>query len=306
MSTPPTSLGDESSVLSDVAKMEVNIETNVEIPPSPTVSDTPVAAQSTPTAPSSEGRRPPRASRASVTTYNVQILAGTAIHTPTKYLEKHHGNVLHGPLESVLKTNLTPPRRRGIKVDPEDISDPAEAQLATEAAQAAQRRTSSRVDLRKEVTRRNLTAAAGGLAQRGSELISSVGSKVGNALGVSGARSRGAGGSSARAGKSEDDDTEQEEEKEYLKPKTKEWMKQGLYVGQHREFDPRLKESQNRLRRKSKKVEESKIIPLPMFSGERMLTGEYRRDFKLPFDVYHPLPRKVKVDGWIKLQKSAH
>jgi hypothetical protein len=42
--------------------------------------------------------RPVRSTRTQVTTYNNAILAGTAHHTPTKYLEKHHKNVLHGPI----------------------------------------------------------------------------------------------------------------------------------------------------------------------------------------------------------------
>ena len=92
-----------------------------------------------------------------------------------------------------------------------------------------------------------------------------------------------------------------------MKPKTKEWMRQGLYVGQDRDFDARLSESQNRQKRKSRKVKENKVLPLPMFAGERLLNGDARtnyRDFKLPYDTYHPLPRKIKPDGWVKLHKS--
>jgi hypothetical protein len=80
-----------------------------------------------------------------------------------------------------------------------------------------------------------------------------------------------------------------------------------LYIGQTREFDARLSEAQNRLKKKSTKVKENKVIPLPMFAGERLLNSnplhEYR-NFKLPFDTYHPLPRKIKVDGWVKLHRS--
>lgn len=306
MSTPPTSIGDEFSVQSDAPKMEPLGDAPNTRPDTPAASDAPATAQSTPDAPKSAGRRSLRASRASVTTYNVQILAGTAIHTPTKYLEKHHGNVLHGALEDALPkaASPTPPRRRKsvARLNSEDINDPAEAQLATEAAQAAQRRKSQRVDLRKEAIR-NLTAGAGAVASKGAELFTSGKNSLQNALGaVAGAGSKAARGRGSA--NTEDEDADQEEEPKYIEPKIKKWEKQGLYVGQHREFDPRLKESQNRRKKQSKKSKENETLPQPMFRGENMLKDDYRRDFKLPFDVYNPLPRKVKVEGWVKLHKS--
>jgi palmitoyltransferase ZDHHC9/14/18 len=300
--------------------MESHTEVIEMAPASPALDEAAVTAQGTPEGPQSEGRRPMRNTRKAVITYNLQMLAGTAIHTPTKYLEKHHKNVLHGSLEDVLPIPVADPgaspRRRqrresrSLRPDSEEINDPAEAQLATEAAQAAQRRKSSRVDLRKEAIR-NLTAAGEAFANKGAELLTSGKNKVQNALrgsftDTSSDRSV-ARGRGSRASKAQDDvttDQEEEEEKEYKTPYTKQWEKQGLYVGQFREFDPRLKESQNRARRRSKQVKENKILPLPMFEGERKLQADYRRDFKLPFDVYNPLPRKIKVDGWVKLHKS--
>jgi len=303
MSTPPTSLGDESSVLSDTAKMEVHMDTVVDRPETPALPEVQSMPQSTPDVPPSEGRRAVRSSRAAVTTYNVQILAGTAIHTPTKYLEKHHSNVLHGSLEDLVKTPpATPPsKRRSVKKNTEEIKDPAEAQLATEVAQAAQRRKSSRVDLRKEAIR-NLTAAGEAFAQSGPGVLSNVKDNIQNALKghFTKARSKNAALQTKENG---DEASEQEEEVEYLKPKSKQWEKQGLYVGQHREFKPNLKESKNRLRR-PKKIKERQYLPMPMFAGERMLSDDYRRDFKLPFDIYSPLPKRVKVDGWVQLRKS--
>jgi hypothetical protein len=47
--------------------------------------------------------RPTRAIRKAVPTYNVAILTGTGKHTPVKYLEKHHKNVLHGPIADATK-----------------------------------------------------------------------------------------------------------------------------------------------------------------------------------------------------------
>lgn len=313
-STPPTSLGDEVSILSEVSKMEQAVETQEE--PSTPLAPTPVQAvpQSAPEAPNSEGRRPTRSSRKSVTTYNVQILAGTAIHTPTKYLEKHHKNVLHGPIETVVKTSPAPtPKKRTPrpKTEPTDISDPAEQQLATEVAQAAQRRTSSRVtDLRREAFR-NLAGVGEAVISGGKQLMhnalrrsasdSRLRSSTTSGL-SSPRRSR-----TARGAETEDDADEEEDDTVYVKPKTKQWLVQGLYVGQDRDFDARLSESQNRARRKSRQSKDNKILPLPMFSGERMLSGDPHtsyRDFKLSYDIYNPLPRKVKVDGWVKLHKS--
>jgi palmitoyltransferase ZDHHC9/14/18 len=156
ISTPPTSLDDEYSALSDMTKAEQvgDVFDGAHIPrPAVLACGTP---QVDPEAPPSEGRRSIRSSRKSVTTYNVQILAGTAIHTPTKYLEKHHKNVVHGALEAKAAKDASTPSRRTLKSKSgsTDVDDPVEEQLATEAAQAARRRTSSRVtDLRKEALR---------------------------------------------------------------------------------------------------------------------------------------------------------
>jgi palmitoyltransferase ZDHHC9/14/18 len=283
---------------------------------------TPQSASVTPIAPNSEGRRSARSTRKSVVTYNVQILAGTAIHTPSKYLDKHHKNVLHGDIKEVLKTStIVSPKKKAPRprlvssYSEEDTQDPAEEQLAAEAAQAAQRRTSSRVtDLRREAFR-NLGAVGQAIGQT----LTGANHVVHNALRRSASDShlmgsvRNAGPTSpirprtARPGASDNDTPEREAEKFAVKPKSKEWLKAGLYIGQTREFDARLSEAQNRLKKKSTKVKENKVIPLPMFAGERLLSSnplhEYR-NFKLPFDTYHPLPRKIKVDGWVKLHRS--
>lgn len=79
--------------------------------------------------------------------------------------------------------------------------------------------------------------------------------------------------------------------------KDKKWLVSGLYAGQTRTFDPTKTEAKNR--RKSEKSDppsnnstvpskENYVLPLPMFAGERLL--ETGRDFKLPFDVFSPLP----------------
>ncbi|KAF1913567.1 hypothetical protein BDU57DRAFT_520492 [Ampelomyces quisqualis] len=311
ISTPPTSLDDEHSVLSDTTKMEPLSEVvdEIHIPPGlENAPDTPQPAQDvTP----SEGRRAVRSSRKSVTTYNVQILAGTAIHTPTKYLEKHHKNVVHGDLEAAAaKEMLTPGKKRARQSESASAAgdDPVEEQLAAESAQASRRRTSSRVtDLRKEALRN----------------ISGVGQVVANALSdgktlVQNSLRRSASDSALRASSSQrplgttrggsgSEANEAGERKEFLKPKKKLWLRQGLYVGQHRDFDPRLKESQNRARKRTKRQHGPDVLPMPMFAAARVLDEDPHhvfKDFKLPFDTYHPLPRKVKVDGWVKLNKN--
>jgi palmitoyltransferase ZDHHC9/14/18 len=315
ISTPPTSLDDEYSTLADITKVEQLGEAfdGPHIPQSLVLA--PGTPQADPEAPPSEGRRSFRSSRKSVTTYNVQILAGTAIHTPTKYLEKHHKNVVHGALEAAKAGkdgSTVAGKRRALssksKSGSINTEDPVEEQLAAEAAQAARRRTSSRVtDLRKEALRN----------------ISGVGQVVANALSdgktlVQKTLRRSASDGALKSVKvkrsitaTEDEDgsnaEEAEEKKEFFKPKSKVWLRQGLYVGQHRDFDPRLSESQNRARKRAKRAHVVDVLPLPMFAADRVMNEDPHhvyKDFKLPFDTYNPLPRKIKVDGWVKLHKS--
>lgn len=96
--------------------------------------------------------------------------------------------------------------------------------------------------------------------------------------------------------------------KESFKPKVKRWLSQGLYVGQDRDFDPRLTETKNKLKKASRTQAPDKqrsILPLPMFAGQRTL--EMGRNFRLPFDVFSPLPPgQPKPDEWRKTQKSKH
>ena len=84
------------------------------------------------------------------------------------------------------------------------------------------------------------------------------------------------------------------------------WLSQGLYVGQHPEFDPRLTETKNKMKKSLTRPSQSSrngAMPLPMFAGERTL--EKGRDFKLPFDVFSPLPPgQPKPDEWKKTHKS--
>lgn len=309
ISTPPTSLDDEFSVLSDITKTEQSTEASDGTHAPPVLEGTP-APRPVSEMPPSEGRRSARSSRKSVTTYNVQILAGTAIHTPTKYLEKHHKNVVHGSLEAIAaKDSVTPGKKRALKsrASLADMDDPVEEQLVAETAQAARRRTSSRVtDLRKEALR-NIS----GVGQAFVDALSDGKTMVQNSLRRTASDATRTGSnkrSHANVGDEIGSATDVvKQEQESSKPKSKVWLRQGLYVGQHRDFDPRLSESQNRARKRAKKLRGDGALPLPMFAADRLLNEDPHhvfRDFKLPFDTYNPLPRKLKVDGWVKLNKS--
>ena len=91
-----------------------------------------------------------------------------------------------------------------------------------------------------------------------------------------------------------------------IRPWVKRWLSQGLYVGQDRDFDARLTETQNKLKRISNdqsSARQRSVLPLPMFAGQRTL--EMGRNFRLPFDVFSPLPPgQPKPEEWRKTQKS--
>lgn len=94
--------------------------------------------------------------------------------------------------------------------------------------------------------------------------------------------------------------------KQILQRKHKRWLASGLYAGQARTFSPCLTESKNKkwLDRKPKEpAKENAVVPLPMFAGERLL--KQGRDFKLPFDIFSPLPAgQPKPDEWKKTNKN--
>ncbi|MCJ1358822.1 MAG: hypothetical protein MMC33_008822 [Icmadophila ericetorum] len=88
--------------------------------------------------------------------------------------------------------------------------------------------------------------------------------------------------------------------------RVKRWLSQGLYVGQDPDFDARLSETKNKLKRASKgghMEPQRKHLPLPMFAGQRTL--ERGRDFKLAFNIFSPLPPgQPKPEEWRKTQKN--
>ena len=84
----------------------------------------------------------------------------------------------------------------------------------------------------------------------------------------------------------------------------KRWLSSGLYTGQIRDYDGRLSESKNKRKHDAVSViKENMSLPLPMFAGERVM--KYGRDFKLPYDVFSPLPPgQPRPDEWRKTNKS--
>lgn len=110
-----------------------------------------------------------------------------------------------------------------------------------------------------------------------------------------------------RARFSKDDTPEPEVKRKPVKKAVKKWLNQGLYVGQDPEFDPKLTETKNKEKKASKQTSDGRkknsIMPSPMFAGKTKL--EIGRDFRLPFDVFSPLPPgQSKPDEWKKTHKS--
>lgn len=80
----------------------------------------------------------------------------------------------------------------------------------------------------------------------------------------------------------------------------KKWLTSGLFAGQQRTI------SSQHHRKSGEAVQpptENWVLPLPMYAGERLLNQG--REFKLPFDVFSPLPAgQPKPDEWKKVNKN--
>ncbi|KAG8534266.1 uncharacterized protein KY384_001110 [Bacidia gigantensis] len=92
------------------------------------------------------------------------------------------------------------------------------------------------------------------------------------------------------------------------KKPVKQWVNQGLYVGQDRRSKAKLPGIQKQTGEdasdeNTKQPRENKLLPRPMFVGEMMINRD--RDFKLPYDVFSPLTdRQPAPDEWRKQQKN--
>ncbi|EJT79881.1 hypothetical protein GGTG_04964 [Gaeumannomyces tritici R3-111a-1] len=93
-----------------------------------------------------------------------------------------------------------------------------------------------------------------------------------------------------------------------LERRPKKWLEKGLYAGQDAPRDPLAglsgadKKLLSQLPEFSEPVLSNTALPFPMFGGLRLLLGG--RDFKLPFDVCHPLMDQPKPKEWRKITKS--
>ncbi|KAK5100630.1 hypothetical protein LTS08_005381 [Lithohypha guttulata] len=75
--------------------------------------------------------------------------------------------------------------------------------------------------------------------------------------------------------------------------KDKKWLTSGLYAGQTRNITSEPKNKRKSVSTTPQTTtnlsdKDNYVLPLPMFAGERLL--DLGRDFKLPFDVFSPLP----------------
>ncbi|RHZ70508.1 hypothetical protein CDV55_101453 [Aspergillus turcosus] len=86
--------------------------------------------------------------------------------------------------------------------------------------------------------------------------------------------------------------------------KTKRWLSHGLYTGQeYTTARPSQNRNKNTKRRSQGAPSQRRLLPMPMFAGDRLL--QLGRDFQLPFDIYSPLPPgQHKPDEWRKTNKN--
>ncbi|GFF95160.1 histone-lysine N-methyltransferase ash1 [Aspergillus udagawae] len=86
--------------------------------------------------------------------------------------------------------------------------------------------------------------------------------------------------------------------------KPKRWLSHGLYTGQeYTTARPSQNRNKNAKRRSQGAPSQRRLLPMPMFAGDRLL--QLGRDFQLPFDIYSPLPPgQPKPDEWRKTNKN--
>ncbi|TKA70628.1 hypothetical protein B0A49_05848 [Cryomyces minteri] len=284
-------------------------------------------------------RRSSTRSRHSIATYNVKVLAGTARHTPTKHTlpSKHVATgsrtvsgetLVNGTADTSTNTSIDLPTRRvlgdGIKaldLDWRVGSMSGDDKAEPKQSGGLQRRKSTRLDLLTAA----VTNAASTLGKRGREAVESGKDKLGSLRRRQSLRPR------FKEAQEKDEEPPQkrtrmfpnlkvaeesgseEEPKTVSQPETKSvsnptrkptktWLAHGLYLGQEPDFDPRLTETKNKLKRASKgrAVTKKTALPLPMYTK-----WQRERDFCLPFDVFAPLPPgQPKPDEWKKTSKN--
>ncbi|KAI9796697.1 MAG: hypothetical protein M1833_006037 [Piccolia ochrophora] len=292
MDTPPTSVADASSVSSDAPKQMV---------------------------PKYSARRAVRARRGLVTTYNENVLAGTAKRTSSADAGRRtvSGETL---VEDVRTSDIMQDGIKALDLDWTIDAGAAEAGADSNnhAANASSSRRSTRLG-RLMSTKDGLIGKASSLGKRGRDILEA---------GKSGVRDiAGRVQNTVRSMESKDLGTEPERKRAKLsgspgagtkatskatscpsprRPRTQIRLHHGLYVGQDRDFDPRFTGTKNKQKaaaRLSTGERQRTYLPLPMFTGQRLLSNG--KDFKLPFEVFSPLPPgQPKPEEWRKTQKN--
>ena len=87
--------------------------------------------------------------------------------------------------------------------------------------------------------------------------------------------------------------------------KEKYWLTHGLYAAENTYRREAVLANPNKKAKNGEDTSdtERKLLPLPKHNGARLL--ETGRDFKLPFDIFSPLPPgQPKPDEWRKTNKS--
>ncbi|KAJ5233658.1 uncharacterized protein N7469_005424 [Penicillium citrinum] len=101
------------------------------------------------------------------------------------------------------------------------------------------------------------------------------------------------------------EEKEQEEENKPAVPqyKPKRWLAHGLYAGQQpSDSPPKQRRSQNSSKTSTGPLNR-RLLPMPMFLGSRLVKSG--RDYRLPFDIFSPLPPgQPKPDEWRKTNKN--
>ncbi|KAJ5110819.1 hypothetical protein N7532_001354 [Penicillium argentinense] len=85
--------------------------------------------------------------------------------------------------------------------------------------------------------------------------------------------------------------------------KPKRWLTHGLYTGQEpTDSPPKQRKSKNSAKASDTPLQR-KLLPMPMFAGKRLIQNG--RDYKIPFDIFNPLPPgQPKPDEWRKTNKN--
>lgn len=94
-------------------------------------------------------------------------------------------------------------------------------------------------------------------------------------------------------------------ENSLIRQMKKSWLKHGLYAGQDYVDQTVPKPKKGKGKAKNEESQQGKVFPLPMYAGARLL--ENGRDYKLPFDIFSPLPHgQPKPNEWRKANKSTY